>query len=147
MGSLKLANSEKDQAERANGMINELLDEFYSWTDRILLEHADTPVAAYNFNLYEHEDAFAIQLIGANSFDRSDSDWACDEVFSSGEDLFELPRSIVSSDWPEGLRCAKDLVKKYLGDGKQAQRLKKSDAVGIGFVDGDLELLYLRPDD
>ena len=127
-------------------MTNELFDEFSSWTDRVLLEHADTPVAAYNFNLYEHEEAFVIQLIGAKSFDRSDSDWATDEVFSSGEDLFELSHSVVSSDWEECLRGAKALVKRYLETGKQAPRLKVSNAVGIGFVDGDLELLYLRSD-
>ena len=128
-------------------MMNALLDEFYSWTDRILLENTDTPVAAYNFNLYEHEHAFMMQLIGANSFHRSDTDWACDEMFSSGEDLFALPHSLVGSDWREGLRCAKDLVRKYLDNGKQAERLKMSHAVGIGFVDGDVELLYVRPDD
>ena len=127
-------------------MTNELFDEFSSWTDRVLLEHADTPVAAYNFNLYEHEEAFVIQLIGAKSFDRSDSDWATDEVVSSGEDLFELSHSVVSSDWEEGLRGAKALVKRYLETGKQAPLLKVSNAVGIGFVDGDLELLYLRSD-
>ena len=127
-------------------MTNELFDEFNSWADRILLEHAGTPVAAYNFNLYEHEQEFVIQLIGAKSFDRSDSDWACDEVFSSGEDLFELPRSVVGGDWQDSLRGAKSLVERYLETGRQAPRLKASHAVGIGFVDGDLELVYLRSD-
>ena len=125
-------------------MTNELFDEFSCWVDRNLLEHSGMSVAAYNFNLYEHEEAFVMQLIGAKSFDRSDSDWACDETFSSGEDLFELPRSIVSADWQEGLRRAKALVKRYLDTGKHASRLKASQAVGIGFVNGDLELLYSR---
>jgi len=126
--------------------MNELFDEFNCWTDRILLEHSELAVAAYNFNLYELEEAFVIQLIGSKSFDGSDSDWACDEAFSSGEDLFELPHSIVSGDWQEGLRRATALVNRYLETGKQARRLKVSQAVGIGFVDGDLELLYSRWD-
>jgi len=125
-------------------MTNKLFDEFNCWTDRILLEHAGMAVAAYNFNLYEHEEAFVIQLIGAESFDGNDSDWACDEAYSSGEDLFELPHSIVSGNWREGLRRAKALVKRYLEIGTQAPRLKMSQAVGIGFVNGDLELLYSR---
>lgn len=122
-------------------MTNELSDKFNSWVDRILLENADAPVAAYNFNLYEHEEEFVIQLIGARSFDRSNSDWACDEEFSSGEDLFELPRSVVGGDWQDGLRAAKSLVNRYLETGKQAPRLKASHAVGVGFIDGDLELV------
>lgn len=125
-------------------MANELFDEFTSWTDRILLEHADVSVAAYNFNLYEHEDEFAIQLIGAKRFDRNDDDWPCDETFTSGEDLFGLPHSIVSSDYRKGLLYAKALVKEYLETGDQAPRLKASQAVGIGFVSGDLYLLYSR---
>lgn len=128
-------------------MTNDLLYNFNSWVDRIILENIATPVAAYNFNLYEHHDAFAIQLIGAKSFDRSDSAWACDEVFSSGEDLFELPRSIVGHHWRDGLRGAKSLVEKYLETGKQAPLLKAAHGVGIGFVDGDLKLVYLRSDE
>jgi hypothetical protein len=127
-------------------LTNKLFDEFSRWTDRILLEYAGRAVAAYNFNLYEHEDAFAIQLIGASRFDESDSDWACDEVFSSGEDLFELPHSIVSADWREGLRHATGLVEQYLERGKLAPRLKLSQAVGIGFVSGDLEIIYSLSD-
>ena len=125
-------------------MANELFDEFSSWVDRILLQYAGMEVAAYNFNLYEHEDEFAIQLIGAKRFDPTDDDWPCDEAFTSGEDLFALPHSIVSSDYRKGLRYAKALVKEYLETGNQAPRLKVSQAVGIGFVSGDLHLLYSR---
>lgn len=126
-------------------MTNEQFDEFSSWVDRILLENADVRVAGYNFNLYEHVDEeFAIQLIGAKSFDVDESDWACDEVFSSGEDLFELPFSVVGRHWQDGLRVARSLVERYLETGKQAPRLKASEGVGVGFVQGDLELVYIR---
>ena len=123
---------------------DELFNDFSSWVDRILLEHADVSVAAYNFNLYEHEDEFAIQLIGAKRFDRNDDDWPCHEEFTSGEDLFALPKSIVSSDYRKALKHAKALVAQYLEIGKQAPCLKASQAVGIGFVSGDLYLLYSR---
>lgn len=127
-------------------MTKQLFDGFNAWVDRILREHVATPAVAYNFNLYEHEQEFAIQLIGARLFDRTDSDWACDEVFSSGEDLFELPHTVVGKDWQNGLRYAKALVDRYLETGTEAPRLKASRAVGVGFVSGDLELVYLRPD-
>lgn len=72
-------------------------------------------VVAYNFNLYEHEVEFAIQLVGMSSSDMSDEDWACHEVFSSGEDLFCLRHAIVGDRWQASLEAAKSLVKNYLG--------------------------------
>ena len=35
-----------------------------------------------------------------------------------------------------------DLVNEYLSSGKYANKLKRYLAVGIGFVDGDLHILY-----
>ena len=125
-------------------MTEELYKEFNAWVDHLLAKHASGSVVAYNFNLYEHTDQFAIQLVGARSFDVTDQDWPCDELFSSGEDLFCLPRNIVGDSWQNGLEAAKSLVKNYLQDGTQAAFLKTSRAVGIGFVDGDIELAYLR---
>ena len=125
-------------------MTKELSDAFNSWVDRIVIENATTPVAAYNFNLYEHEDGFAIQLVGARSFDVGDDDWACDEAFSSGEDLFAIPRSAVGAKWQDGLRAARGLVEGYLESGEESSRLKATEGVGIGFVSGDLELVYVR---
>lgn len=116
---------------------------FNAWVDRVLIEHRDVTATAYNFNLYEHVDSFAVQLIGAASFESDDSSWACDEVFSSGEDLFEIPRALVGDDWTRGLDAAKSLVSGYLQNGAQAARLRSSRAVGLGFVDGDLELAHV----
>ena len=131
---------------RLSIMNNGLVLDFTSWVDRIMVEYIAMPAVAYNFNLYDHEEEFAIQLIGAKGFDIADDDWACDEVFSSGEDLFILPHSVVGRDWRKGLREAKTLIESYLERGKEAGRLKASRGVGVGFVGGDLELVYLRPD-
>lgn len=120
--------------------------QFVTWVDRVLLENGPARAEAYNFNLYEHEEAFAIQLIGAESFDPDDEDWACDAAFSSGEDLFELPHAIVGSDWRKGLTAARSLVETYMERGKRAADLKASRAVALGFVDGDLDLIFLRSD-
>ena len=118
--------------------------EFNAWTDRILVNHASRSVVAYNFNLYEHADEFAIQLVGTRSFDLRDQNWACDEIFSSGEDLFYLPHNVVGDKWQDGLEAAKSLVKNHLDHGTQAKVLKASCGVGVGFVDGDIELAYVR---
>ena len=127
-------------------MNEDLFFQFASWLDRIILNDGFARARAFNFNLYEHEDAFAIQLIGAKSFDAADDDWACDATFSSGEDLFELPHSIYGSDWRAGLAETRVLIERYLERGKQADSLKAGAAVALGFVDGDLDIVYPRTD-
>jgi hypothetical protein len=124
-------------------MTGELYLEFNTWADRILTRHTSDSVVAYNFNLYEHEKEFAIQLVGTRSFDLRNQDWACDEVFSSGEDLFYLPHRLVGAGWKNGLEAAKALVKNYLQHGSQAVFLKASRGVGVGFVDGDIEFAHV----
>ena len=126
-------------------MNNALVSDFVSWVDRIMLELGkDRRAVAYNFNLYEHEDEFAIQLIGAKKFDLTDEDWPCYEAFTSGEDLFILPFSVVGSKYANGQRKAKSLIKSYLERGKAAARFKRSRGVALGFVGGDLEYVYVR---
>lgn len=121
-------------------MNDQIATEFNKWVDRVLLDHP-MDVAAYNFNLYEHDRSFAVQLIGAARFDRDDSSWACDEAFSSGEDLFEIPHEIVGSDWQDGLATAKQLITNYVRLGAQREKLKSAQGVGVGFVDGDIDLV------
>lgn len=106
-------------------------------------EYTAVAAAAYRFNLYAHVDSFAVQLIGASKYDPDDPAWACDERFSSGEDLFKIPRALVGDDWMRALETAKSLVSGYLQHGTQAARLRLSRAVGVGFVDGDLELVHV----
>jgi hypothetical protein len=122
----------------------ELQLEFNAWADRILTQPLSSSVVAYNFNLYEHADEFAIQLVGTRSFDLRDEDWACDEIYSSGEDLFCLPHKVVGNRWEKGLEAAKSLVENYLCHGTKAGVLKASSGVGVGFVDGDIEFAYVR---
>src|SRR5262245_13870257 len=124
-------------------MTSQLFTEFNIWADRVLATQYGQKVVAFNFNLYEHESEFAIQLVGTSSFDMSNEDWACDEVFSSGEDLFYLSHAIVGNQWQSALETAKSLVKNYLDLGKQADVLKRSRGVGVGFVDGNIELVYV----
>ena len=124
-------------------MNDQIAREFNNWVDRVLSEHS-MEVAAYNFNLYEHDRSFAIQLIGATRFDSDDPSWPCDEAFSSGEDLFEVPHEIVGTDWQDGLATAKQLIMNYVRFGAQREKLKVAQGVGVGFVDGDIDLVVGR---
>ena len=114
------------------------------WIDGVLSAAVPDEVAAFCFNLYENDDeCWSMALIGAGRFDPDDQDWACDEVtdFNSRETLFTWH---AECEWDEALRMMTDVLKKYLNEGKYAELLKSKNGVGVGFVDGDIEILYMK---
>ena len=115
---------------------------FQNWLDEILKGGLSENAIALNFNLYEEEDEnWSVQLIAADEFDPEDEDWVCSEVFSSGEDLYRWQES---ADWEEILADVCQIVKQYLVQGQYADVLKSYKAVGVGFTDGDIELVYQK---
>lgn len=129
-------------------MNNEVCEKFADWLDA-LLENNEMPEStkAFNFNLYEDrvddesdEKVFGIQLIAADRFDPDDDSWACDEVWTSEEDIFYI--SLSDEEDKSGEHAEKiyvELVKEYLRNGKYAVTIARK-PVGIGFVDGDLNI-------
>lgn len=115
-------------------------ESFNAWVDRIIAEAPADRIGAYCFLLYEHEDSFAAQLVGSTKYLVDDPFAIRDQLFSSGEDLVELPRSLVGAGWPEGLEAAKELVESYLSKGRQRARFHGC-IVAAGFVDGDIEIV------
>ena len=65
----------------------------------------------------------------------------CEELFTTGEDLFTWREE---TQWEAVLETGKGLVMQYLTEGHYADKLKQYEAVGIGFVDGDVYVLYKR---
>ena len=123
-------------------MTDRLYTDFADWLDRYLEEGLPEDTAAVNFNIYEETDFhWSVQLIAAGSFDPQDDQWACEEIFSTGEDLFAWRQE---AQWEEILEAAKALAGRYLAEGKHAAALKDCSAVTVGFVDGDLEMLYIK---
>ena len=113
------------------------------WIDGVLSDGVTDEAVAFCFNLYENEDYYwSMELIGAGRFDPDDQDWACDEVtdFNSRESLFTFQ---AECEWDEALQTMIDILKKYLNDGKYADLLKSREGVGVGFVDGDIEIIYI----
>lgn len=118
-----------------------IYEEFSKWLDDILEAELPSEAAAIHFNLYEDEDqCWSVQLVAAGSFDKEGEDWACDEVFAA-ENLFSWKQA---ADWGTILEETADIIKKYLKKGQYAGRLKLYQGVGVGFVDGNIELLYVR---
>jgi hypothetical protein len=117
-------------------------EDFSKWLDSNL-EKLPSDVVAVNFNLYEGSNqTYDIQLIGTDKFDEADEDWVCEEIFTTGEDVFFIPRTEDIEDWEDGLSFITKMIEEYLENGKYADVLHGLQAVGVGFVDGDIELLY-----
>ena len=113
------------------------------WIDGVLSDGVPDEAVAFCFNLYENDEYYwSMDLIGAGRFDPDDQDWACDEVtdFNSRESLFTFQ---AECEWDEALQTMIDILKKYLNDGKYADLLKSREGVGVGFVDGDIEIIYI----
>lgn len=117
-------------------------DDFIIWLDKILEEELPKGIKAICFNLYENaNNKWSIEFVGASSFDEEDQDWACDEVFTTRDNPFVIEKE---SDWNIILDLFTNKINDYLKNGKHSDKLKNYLAIGIGFVDGDLDILYKK---
>lgn len=117
-------------------------DKLSDWLDNILKQSIPEDVIAFGFNLYEDEDNhWSIELVGTNRFDIEDEDWCCDEItdFGTRENPFMWKQD---TTWNKILEDTIFYLKEYLNVGKYANVLKDKMGIGVGFVDGDLEIIY-----
>lgn len=115
-----------------------------NWLNSVLTQKVPAGVAAYIFNLYEDEGSnWSIELVGTGRFDEEDEDWACDEVadFGTRENPLTWQKDV---EWSEALEEMITVLKQYLDTGMYADVLKMGKGVGVGFVDGDIEILYAK---
>ncbi len=120
---------------------------FTSWLNKSLAQNVPDSVKAFCFNLYESafvdEAKFGVELIGAGKFDRDDPDWPCYEVWEPETRGINIPISYSGDEWELCLQRIKTLVLKQLEtETSTIRKLKSTRAVGIGFVDGDLEIIW-----
>ena len=129
-------------------MENEIYNAFADWLNSLLEKDMPENTKAYNFNLYEEEEeeTYGIQLIASDRFYENDGgDWACSEIYSSEEDIFYIDHSDEkNADRQRGMEFICSLINEYLKNGKYSDKLKNSKAVGAGFVDGDIEILFKK---
>ena len=125
-----------------------IYEEFVHWLDDIL-ENNDMPedTKAFCFNLYEESDEehiYGVQLIAADSFDPDDreGEWACDEVWSSEENIFTVDTSDEDDTGrTHAQELIKEMIEEYLRNGKYAGVLSDVSGTAVGFVDGDLDII------
>lgn len=118
-----------------------MYERFERWLDEKLEEGLPEHSQAVNFNLYEEEDGFSIQLIASDRFDSEDDEWACYELYSSGEDIFFYENE---DGWEAAQTQAIGLISEYLEKGRFAGTLLALKGIAAGFIDGDLVYIYRR---
>lgn len=133
------------ESNKARGRINnEKTNEessFYNWLENAL-KKLPSDVEAINFNLYEDNgDKWSVELVGTSTFDENNSDWACSEIYTTRETPYVLRKK---SDWKAIENLFTIFLLNYLERGKYAHILKECRGIGIGFVDGDLSILYKK---
>ncbi len=119
-----------------------MYENFKTWLEEIYPQEKPENAVALNFNIYEDGDGlWALELIATSVFDPKDNDWACEEVFTARETPLEWEEE---TKWQDILETVCEWVKNYLEDGKYAEDMKTYDGIGTGFVDGDIEILYIK---
>lgn len=137
----KMSFGIKKKAEINSGEFSHA--KFTAWLNEILKNPLPENAKGINFNLYEEEqeNTFGLQFVATSSFDLNDDDWACDEVFSSNENMYYFTNE---NGWEQTLKEVENNVKTYLEKEEYSSVLKKYDGIGLGFVDGDLIIVYKK---
>lgn len=120
---------------------------FRGWLQSILSSPVPDEVQAFAFNLYEPAGVrgvrFGVELIGAERFDADDSEWVCDEVWEADPRGIDIPVDFSGPDWEPCLAKVRREIEAALETvGPVSATLKSRQAVAVGFVDGDLELVW-----
>lgn len=122
-------------------------DEYTAWLHNALKDGVPDAVVAFTFNLFEQSKdgaPFGVEFVGAGEFDPYNSDWACDEVWEppAGRRC-DIPVAVSGRTWPECLERMKRLLASILSEETLVSRcLQSTRGVGVGFIDGDLSLLW-----
>lgn len=121
------------------------------WLSEELEKGIPQDVAAFAFNLVEHampRSKFGIELIGAGRFSPDDQDWPCNEVWSPAERRLNIPLAFSTASWETCQEKMRELLCTLINSQTpNMDKLKASQGIGFGFVDGDLEILWSRSSD
>lgn len=121
-------------------------EQFRTWLESAL-RTVPVSVRAFAFNLNESsgdQAPFSVEVTGATSFDTDDEDWACDEVWEAMPRSLAIPATFSSRSWETCLENIKALVLKTVQDERAGNILRTREAIAVGFVEGDLVLVWRK---
>lgn len=121
--------------------------QFHEWLSSALLVPVPDQVAAFSFNLFESARVegvrFGVELVGAEHFDPEDSDWACEEIWVAEPRELHIPITFSGEGWEECLQKMNALLQFELEHQRGVSSILKSRrALALGFVDGDLQIVW-----
>lgn len=119
-------------------------EQFEDWLSKSMSQGIPAEVVSYSFNLFEYSSGnYGIEVIGASEFDPDNRDWACEEIWEPDPRMLDIPADFCCSEWETCLRDVRSLLLSVLEKPTPAvARLKNSQGIGIGFVDGDMEIIW-----
>ncbi len=95
---------------------------------------------AFLLNLYEDGDnRWSAEWVATSAFSLESEDWACEELFATRAHPFTLE---TEADAEAVFQQFKGYLERYLQHCRYAGILRNKAGIALGFVDGDLELLY-----
>ena len=114
--------------------------DFFKWLDFQLNEVITENIVAFNINI--NESPFNIEIIGSNTYDPDDEDWACNEDWIPKTRSISVSDNLFGNSWQEIETNIHKLASKYKNsDTGNSFKLKTAKAFAIGFVDGELRLV------
>ncbi|MBR0342770.1 MAG: hypothetical protein IJH64_11100 [Oscillospiraceae bacterium] len=121
-----------------------MYSEIESWLDNVLNTEIPDDTKGFIFNLYDDgDDNWSMEVVATSRFDENDPDWGCDEIddFGTRDEPFSWEEQ---AGWETIQDKCSEIIAEYLSNGEYSGVLKKAEGVGVGFVDGDLEIIYTR---
>jgi hypothetical protein len=120
-------------------------DSFIFWATEAIPASAPAGVLAYNFNIAQSFNGFELEVVGSSYFDRGNSDWACEEAWTSRPHKYVVSYAEAGREWEPFLAWAAAAVCKFIESGLPGtDTLKQAHAVTVGFVDGELVIVAGR---
>lgn len=120
----------------------QILQPFSDWVSDVLVEIPEE-TNAYVFNIYEEDDAYLVDITGTTDYDDANESWTESINWDSGEELFIIPKEKFEGDWEEiHDTIAESLEALIEMDNELSDALCDSDAIAVGFIDGDLEIIW-----
>ncbi len=130
-------------------MSNNFKNTLESWLLEGLSSNIPKSVKAFSFNLFEiAEDTgskFSIELIGTSEFTPNNEDWACEEVWEPNRRSLAIPIEFSGENWKKCLNTMKENIIELIDSNETiAKVIKSREGVGLGFIDGDFEIIWKR---
>lgn len=112
-------------------------------TNICLTENPDKKIIAYNFGLFETEEGYTIYLMGSETYNKQNDDWATSTDFSPQYDTYLLPlKEYKNIEWDKTLKKITKELKLFTTTSIfKKSFLAKAKAITVGFDDGDLTLI------